>query len=202
MTPADESSGGNKIGKLQGVRFFISATALWNAILEAGKEFGALPIGLGARDSLRIEAGLPLYGHELAGHYDITPDEAGFGGYVKLHKPFFVGKRPYMKKAGARDLKIVRFNVPAKGSKPVKLGDPIIDDKGACLGYVTSCATDIEGLLVGQAYVQEKKAGLGPILILPLPAAGKKPVTADDLKPGSRLPMPVEAQIIKRFPKR
>ncbi|NLH50262.1 MAG: glycine cleavage system aminomethyltransferase GcvT [Myxococcales bacterium] len=192
-------------GEAIGFEIFVhpdQATALWNAILEAGKEFGALPIGLGARDSLRIEAGLPLYGHELAGHYDITPDEAGFAGYVKLHKPFFIGKRPYMKKVAGREMKIVRFAVPAKGSKPVKLGDPIIDDKGACLGYVTSCATDTEGLLVGQAYVQQKKAALGPILILPLPAGGKKSPGAEDLKPGSRLPMPVEAQIIKRFPKR
>ena len=48
---------------------------------------------MGARDSTRTESGFPLYGHELAGDLNITPIEAVYGGFVKLHKPFVIGKK-------------------------------------------------------------------------------------------------------------
>lgn len=63
---------------------------LWDALVEAGRDTGAEPIGLGARDTLRLEAGLALYGHELAA--DISPLEAGLGWAVKLEKGDFVGR--------------------------------------------------------------------------------------------------------------
>ena len=59
-------------------------------ILEAGKDEGLIPAGLGARDTLRFEASLPLYGHEL--NENITPLEAGLGFFVKLNKENFIGK--------------------------------------------------------------------------------------------------------------
>jgi glycine hydroxymethyltransferase len=55
------------------------APRLWEAILHAGRPLGLLPCGLGSRDSLRIEAGLPLYGYELEGKFGISPFEAGYG---------------------------------------------------------------------------------------------------------------------------
>lgn len=64
--------------------------ALWNALMETGKPFGLVPAGLGARDTLRLEACLPLYGHELSP--DITPIEAGLGRFVRLEKPDFIGR--------------------------------------------------------------------------------------------------------------
>jgi aminomethyltransferase len=68
-----------------------NAVSLWNAILEAGKDDGVVPCGLGARDTLRFEATLPLYGQELSS--DISPLEAGIGFAVKLGKESdFIGK--------------------------------------------------------------------------------------------------------------
>jgi glycine cleavage system T protein len=65
------------------------APMLWDTILEKGKNLGIIPCGLGARDSLRIEAGLPLYGHELDGEFNISPFQAGYSWAVKLQKPGF-----------------------------------------------------------------------------------------------------------------
>lgn len=66
------------------------APAVWRAILEAGQEDGVQPIGLGARDTLRFEARLPLYGQELSA--SITPIEAGLGFFVKIDKGDFIGR--------------------------------------------------------------------------------------------------------------
>ena len=64
--------------------------ALWDLLLEAGKDLGLIPCGLGARDTLRLEAAMPLYGHELTD--DIGPMEAGLGFAVKMGKADFIGK--------------------------------------------------------------------------------------------------------------
>ncbi len=64
--------------------------AIWDALLEAGKEYGLIPCGLGARDTLRLEAGMPLYGHEMTD--DISPLEADLDIFVKMDKAEFVGK--------------------------------------------------------------------------------------------------------------
>lgn len=66
------------------------AADVWNALLVAGKPHGLIPCGLGARDTLRFEAGMPLYGHEMS--ETIDPEEAGIGFAVKLNKPRFIGK--------------------------------------------------------------------------------------------------------------
>ena len=66
------------------------ATFLWEAIMEVGKSYGLIPTGLGCRDTLRFEATLPLYGHELSP--DITPLEAGLGKFVALDKGDFNGR--------------------------------------------------------------------------------------------------------------
>lgn len=63
---------------------------VWEALLEEGEKYGLLPCGLGARDTLRLEAGLPLYGHELS--EDINPLEADLGFAVKLDRPEFIGQ--------------------------------------------------------------------------------------------------------------
>ncbi len=66
------------------------AAAVWELLLEAGKEEGILPCGLGARDTLRLEAGMPLYGHEM--DETVTPLETGLNFAVKMKKEDFIGK--------------------------------------------------------------------------------------------------------------
>ncbi len=63
---------------------------MWNALLENGQDEGLIPCGLGARDTLRLEASMPLYGHELSD--TISPLTAGLGYFVKMDKPDFIGK--------------------------------------------------------------------------------------------------------------
>ena len=66
------------------------APRIWNRLLEAGREYGLIPCGLGARDTLRLEAAMPLYGHEMDD--EVSPLSAGLKMFVKLTKPDFIGK--------------------------------------------------------------------------------------------------------------
>ncbi|MFH1370864.1 MAG: hypothetical protein ABII09_06220 [Planctomycetota bacterium] len=129
------------------------AVELWCRLIEAG----ALPCGLGARDSLRIEGGLPLYGHELAGLYNISPFEAGYGWAVKLDKEFFIGKPAIEKIAKNFDMKVARVELPGtKGVRPVRQADAVISD-GMCIGWVLSSAKADEKQ-VSLVYMDKDKA--------------------------------------------
>jgi glycine hydroxymethyltransferase len=113
---------------------------LWAVLLEKGETSGVVPCGLGARDSLRIEAGLPLYGHELAGQFNINPFEAGYGWAVKLEKDFFIGQAA-MIKAKNSNMQVARIELPGqKGIRPARGDDGILDENGICIGWVLSCA--------------------------------------------------------------
>lgn len=117
------------------------APQLWDVLLQNGKSFGAVPCGLGARDSLRIEAGLPLYGHELAGEFNISPFEAGYGWAVKLEKEFFIGKAAMERVSGTFDMKVSRFELPGgKGIRPIRQNDGVLNSEGRCIGWVLSSA--------------------------------------------------------------
>jgi glycine hydroxymethyltransferase len=112
------------------------AAKLWQKLIDAG----ALPCGLGARDSLRVEAGLPLYGHELDGPYNISPFEAGYGWAVKLDKEFFIGKAAMEKISKTFTMKVARLELSGeKGVRPVRQNDAIICD-GVCVGWILSSA--------------------------------------------------------------
>lgn len=87
---------------------------LWRRLLIVGEEEGLKPAGLGARDTLRFEASLPLYGNELS--QDITPLEAGFGYFVKLQKNNFIGKGALLKqKEEGLKRKLVGFEMKDRG---------------------------------------------------------------------------------------
>lgn len=164
---------------------------------------GATPCGLAARDSLRTEAGLPLYGHELAGALNMVPGDAGFAGYVKTWKPFFVGKRAFVDYETGRDVELVRFRVETKGLRAPAAGDPIVDNRGRVIGQVTSCAADAEGYQVGLALVKDKFAKANTQLIIYANAASAtldKPLS--ELKIGDKTVSPQFATVLTRFPKK
>ena len=80
------------------------AGKLWDAVLEAGAPEGLLPCGLGARDTLRLEASMPLYGHEMSD--DISPLEAGLSFAVKMAKPDFIGKAALLAKGEPQRIRV------------------------------------------------------------------------------------------------
>ncbi len=129
---------------------------VWEALLAAGRDKGVVPCGLAARDSLRTEAGLPLYGHELAGELEILPHEAGFAPYVKVHKPFFVGREAYLRALQNWTREVVRFGVEP-GQRPIRAGAPVVDSTGTVVGKVTSCVV-LEDGQVGMALVPRSLA--------------------------------------------
>ncbi len=112
----------------------LGAPAVWKAALEAGTGFGILPVGLGARDTLRLEMGYPLYGHELT---DITtPLEAGLERFVALNKNEFIGKDALKRGfAAGPEKRLIGFNMLKPGI-PRQGYDIMVNDKKA--GSVTS----------------------------------------------------------------
>jgi glycine hydroxymethyltransferase len=180
------------------------APALWDQLLEAarGAGIGLQSIGLGARDSLRTEAGLPLYGHELAGPLGLNPADAGFPSYVKTYKPFFVGRMPYLAHEAVRRSEIVRFRLAEKGLRTPKQLDLIVDKRGRVIGRVTSAAVDTEGYMLGQAYVESSYAVDGTAVGV-LAAEVKRPdKPRNALGVGDRVVAPEPATILSRFPRR
>ncbi|HOX07726.1 MAG TPA: serine hydroxymethyltransferase [Planctomycetota bacterium] len=178
------------------------AARLWGAVLEAGRPLGLVPCGLGSRDSTRTEAGLPLFGHELAGKHRISPAGAGYGSFVKLHKPFFAGRASYLAAEAGRKSQIVRFRLNESGARSIQPGDPVASSRGEVVGEVTSCvlAGDRQ---VGMAYVTNAAAKPGTkIGIFPLPRLGK-PAPAEKARDkaavGDKTILPEYATVLSRF---
>ncbi len=177
------------------------ALQLWETILKAGGPFGVVPAGLGARDSTRTEAGFPLYGHELAGDLDLCPLDAGYPQFVRMHKPFFIGRGGQLERDPMRKMSIVRFGMLRKGIPVVKPGSPVTNRQGQVVGHVTSCATMAEGSQIGFAYVQDRFKEEGSRLHVFVPPRGKpaEPRAVHELKLGHKVPMADEAVVISRF---
>jgi aminomethyltransferase len=107
---------------------------VWNAILDAGQRFGIKPCGLGARNTLRMEAGMALYGHEI--HASVTPFEAGLGWIVKLDKGEFIGRAALVRQADQGiTRKLIGFEMTGRG---IGRDDYEILIDGAPSGWVTS----------------------------------------------------------------
>ncbi|MBC7876701.1 MAG: serine hydroxymethyltransferase [Anaerolineales bacterium] len=171
------------------------AVDFWNAVLKAGESFGVKPIGLGARDSLRTEAGLPLYGHEmgLGSVVSIRPDEhgatrppmrdlgvaeAGFGSYVKTYKPWFIGRDAYVAREKERKGVVIRFRFDEQRVRMAHNGDPVVNEHGQQIGFVTSCAIDGERFLTGQAYLENVYIKLDTPIFIHQGGVMDRPATA------------------------
>lgn len=173
------------------------AAELWMALLKAGEPLGIKPVGLGARDSLRTEAGLPLYGHEMGagsgpmlnGEHqpDLGVAHGGFGSYVKLYKPWFIGREAYLAREKERRGVVVRFRFNEQRVRMAHNGDPVMDKDGRQIGWVTSCAIDSERFLTGLAYVELAYTAENTPLLIHQGGNTAKP--------------PSEAKVISRFPK-
>jgi glycine hydroxymethyltransferase len=183
------------------------AAALFQALLGAGTPLGIKPVGLGARDSLRTEAGLPLYGHEMGfgsgkgGQRDLGVAEGGFSSYVKTYKPWFIGREAYLKREAERTGVVARFRFTEKGVRMAHPSDPVLEKRGRVIGWVTSCAADTEGYLTGQAFIELKSAEEGTLLYVYQSASDKAGKPPAELRPGDRATLATPAVVVSRFPK-
>ncbi|EAP86593.1 glycine cleavage system aminomethyltransferase GcvT [Croceibacter atlanticus] len=136
---------------------------VWNNVLEAGKEFGIKPIGLAARDTLRLEMGYCLYGNDID---DTTsPLEAGLGWITKFTKDFINSDALKAQKAEGPQRKLIAFEIEDRGIP--RQGYDIVDEAGNTIGIVTS-GTMSPSLNkgIGLGYVPSNISGFGePIYI-------------------------------------
>ncbi len=136
-----------------------SADALWEKLLEGGKDDGLKPIGLGARDSLRLEVCYPLHGHELSD--EMLALSCGVGWVVKLKKGDFIGRDAMAKaKADGIKQKLVGLEVTDKGI--IRHGTPLFDAEGNSLGIVASgTKPPCVGKAIGLAIVPTEFSDIG-----------------------------------------
>ncbi|SFI92167.1 glycine cleavage system aminomethyltransferase GcvT [Amycolatopsis sacchari] len=162
-----------------GFELYVPATEavdLWHVLANAGEEHGLLPAGLACRDTLRLEAGMPLYGNELS--TDRAPFDAGLGRVVKFEKPDFVGKAAL---EGRREPAEVLVGLKGSGRRAPRHGYRVLDGERE-VGVVTSGAlSPTLGHPIAMAYVakelSEPGTGLSvdirgrvePVEVVPMP---------------------------------
>jgi len=137
----------------------LNSARVWNEILEAGKEFGVVPCGLGARNTLRLEAKLPLYGHEISDTINVW--EAGLDRFSKMEKPDFIGRASLEKtKAQGTKRALVGLEMTERGI--ARDGYKVLDQSGREIGYVTSGSpAPFLKKNIALAYVPTEFAALG-----------------------------------------
>ncbi|MCX4814005.1 glycine cleavage system aminomethyltransferase GcvT [Streptomyces sp. NBC_01239] len=148
-----------------GFELFVSpadAEKLWLALTEAGAQVGLIPCGLSCRDTLRLEAGMPLYGHELS--TSLTPFDAGLGRVVKFEKDGdFVGRgalEAAAERAASQPPRVL-VGLVAEGRRVPRAGYPVVAD-GQVIGEVTSGApSPTLGKPIAMAYVDAAHAAPG-----------------------------------------
>ena len=133
-----------------------NAVKLWNTILENGKKFGIEPCGLGARDTLRLEAGLCLYGNDI--DESTTPLEAALGFVVKLQKEKFIGRKALAKQK-TEGPKRRRVGLRMLDSGIPRPGYEILTETGEKIGLLTSGTfSPLLKYGIGMGYVDATKA--------------------------------------------
>jgi aminomethyltransferase len=134
------------------------APAIWAAILEGGQALGAVPVGLGARDTLRLEAAMPLYGHELS--EEINPFEAGLAFATHLTGYDFPG-RDALLRLGQDPLTRVRVGLELATRRIARQGSAVVH-RGQPVGAVTSGTfAPTLGKSIAMAYVRPESAAVG-----------------------------------------
>ncbi|KTS13404.1 glycine cleavage system aminomethyltransferase GcvT [Microbacterium testaceum] len=137
------------------------AGALWDAALAAGADRGLVPCGLAARDTLRLEAGMPLYGHELS--RDIVPTQAGLGRVVAVDKESFVGKDGLS--SGPADAPVL-VGLVSEGRRAGRAGYAVLHGDDT-VGEITSGAlSPTLGHPVAMAFVAPAASALGTELTI------------------------------------
>jgi aminomethyltransferase len=113
-----------------------TSARVWNEVLEAGQEFGIVPCGLGARNTLRLESAMALYGHEISESINVF--EANLGRYAKLDKPSFVGRDALLaiQEARGAERTLIGLEIVERGI--ARDGYPVALPDGTRIGHVTS----------------------------------------------------------------
>ncbi len=154
-----------------------AVVALWRTLLATGAGVGLIPVGLGARDTLRLEAKMALYGHELT--EEINPLEAALSWAVAFDKPAFIGRDVLaaIKAAGGPARRLVGFRMVGRG---IPRADYRVSVAGTEVGYVTSggYAPTLDAN-IGLALVDRAVAGVGKPLDIVI---RDKPVAAEQVK--------------------
>jgi aminomethyltransferase len=147
-----------------------NAEKIWKSVFEAGKEFGILPVGLGARDTLRLEMGYCLYGNDI--DKDTQPLEAGLGWITKLDKGDFIGRDEILKSKNA-------------GLKRRLVGFTLPDRTLARHGYDVTCNGKAAGKVTSGTFSPSLQKGIGMGY-----------VTADLAKPGTVVQISVRDKMV------
>jgi aminomethyltransferase len=135
------------------------ARAMWDAIFDAGKEFGIQPAGLGSRDTLRLEKAFCLYGNDI--NDTTSPIEAGLGWITKFTKPFIMSEHHKALKDNGVKRKLVGFEITEKGKIP-RQHFKVKDAEGNEIGEVTSGTQSPSlGKAIGLAYVKTEHSAVG-----------------------------------------
>ena len=149
-----------------------TSVRVWNEILEAGKEFGVVPCGLGARNTLRLEARLPLYGHEISDAINVW--EAGLDRFCKMEKPDFIG-RASLEKAKTEETKRALVGLEMIDRGIARDGYKVLNASGSEIGYVTSGSpAPFLKKNIALAYVPGEFAALGTELKVEIRGQGVK----------------------------
>ena len=149
-----------------------TSVRVWNEVLEAGREFGAIPCGLGARNTLRLESKLPLYGHEISDTINVW--EAGLDRFCKMEKPEFIG-RAALETAKAEPPKRTLIGLEMTDRGIARDGYKVWSEAGAEIGYVTSGSyAPFLKKNIALAYVPSEHAALGSTVQVEIRGQGVK----------------------------
>jgi aminomethyltransferase len=149
-----------------------TSARVWYEILQAGKEFGVLPCGLGARNTLRLEGRLPLYGHEISDTINVW--EAGLDRFCKMEKPDFIG-RAALEKAKAEGLKKTLVGLEMVERGIARDDYKVLDNQDREIGYIPSGSpAPFLKKNIATAYVPPEQAAVGNTVKVQIRGQGVK----------------------------